>query len=164
MASDRSVPIPFADAPNGTCRWCGEPITFGRVGARRWHDGREPQPAHLRDEGAVKEPACLQIYLLLSKPSATSPALLELAGLEYACAECGRRPEAHERVKFDVDHRVPLADGGEHALSNLQLLCNDPCHKAKTAREAGERAARRRAALPPAPPPPPDPQLSLGVG
>jgi len=31
-------------------------------------------------------------------------------------------------------------------LANLQTLCR-PCHRAKTAREAGERARRRRAAL-----------------
>jgi hypothetical protein len=42
-----------------------------------------------------------------------------------------------------VDHVVPLIDGGDKTLENLQLLCV-PCHKVKTAREARVRAARRR--------------------
>lgn len=54
---------------------------------------------------------------------------------------------------LEVDHIVPLVDADEHGLDplgrfgleNLQLLCV-PHHKAKTAREAGERAARRRVA------------------
>jgi len=40
----------------------------------------------------------------------------------------------------DCDHRVPVWAGGTDADSNLQSLCG-PCHKAKTAAEATERAA-----------------------
>jgi len=31
----------------------------------------------------------------------------------------------------EVDHIIPLKDGGEHLVSNLQLLCGD-CHNKKT--------------------------------
>jgi 5-methylcytosine-specific restriction endonuclease McrA len=39
-----------------------------------------------------------------------------------------------------VDHIVPLWKGGSDADSNKELLCQAPCHDAKTAREAAERA------------------------
>lgn len=53
------------------------------------------------------------------------------------CAECdksGRIAAAEE-----VDHIIPLSQGGTDELGNLQGLCK-PCHKAKTARES--RAGR----------------------
>ncbi len=43
---------------------------------------------------------------------------------------------------WELDHIVPLIDGGGHDVSNLQTLCA-PCHRRKTAAEAGRRAARR---------------------
>ena len=49
------------------------------------------------------------------------------------------------RSLWEVDHIVPLVDGGSHDLDNLQTLCS-PCHRAKTAAEATERAAREREA------------------
>ena len=42
---------------------------------------------------------------------------------------------------FQVDHVVPLFDGGKNTESNLQALCAN-CHSAKTQREAIERADR----------------------
>ncbi|MDE0658047.1 MAG: HNH endonuclease [Gammaproteobacteria bacterium] len=47
----------------------------------------------------------------------------------YACCRCGRRG-----VRLEVDHVVPLKDGGTDDLSNLQTLCK-PCHAAKTRAE-----------------------------
>ena len=54
------------------------------------------------------------------------------------CVACGAT--GHVALARDVDHRVPLWQGGA-ALdpANLQSLCV-PCHKAKTAAEAGLRA------------------------
>jgi len=51
------------------------------------------------------------------------------------CQRCGT-PGANQ-----VDHIVPLAEGGTDALENLQLLC-EPCHRSKSAQEGV--AARRR--------------------
>jgi 5-methylcytosine-specific restriction endonuclease McrA len=45
--------------------------------------------------------------------------------------------------RLEVDHEVPLWAGGTNDLSNLRAVCR-PCHKAKTAAEAKERAALRR--------------------
>lgn len=60
------------------------------------------------------------------------------------CPECG------QPIRFDVtpefDHRVPLADGGEHRESNLRAL-HPRCHKRKTATEAHQRAETRSAHL-----------------
>lgn len=53
------------------------------------------------------------------------------------CQECLR--EGWPRPGHVVDHIVPLWMGGSDHDSNKELLC-DPCHDAKTAREAGERA------------------------
>lgn len=48
----------------------------------------------------------------------------------YLCVACnlaGRITRAR-----DVDHIKPLANGGDHSLTNLQSLCRD-CHAQKTA-------------------------------
>ncbi len=50
------------------------------------------------------------------------------------CQQAGRVSQADE-----VDHVVPLWDGGRDDESNYQSLCV-PCHKAKTAGEAARRA------------------------
>ena len=44
---------------------------------------------------------------------------------------------------WQADHIVPLIDGGSFEMSNLQTLCRRH-HNLKTAREAGERASRRK--------------------
>ena len=59
------------------------------------------------------------------------------------CALTGRKLMPGEA---DIDHIVPLADGGAHAEENLQLVAKD-AHRAKTAAEAGPRAKARRIAL-----------------
>jgi 5-methylcytosine-specific restriction protein A len=47
------------------------------------------------------------------------------------------------RSLWELDHKIPLIDGGTHDLSNLQTLCV-PCHRKKSALEHSERAARVR--------------------
>lgn len=56
---------------------------------------------------------------------------------KFTCAACGAIRADHE-----VDHRVPLEQGGSNDLDNLQLLCGGPdrCHAAKTKAEAKGRA------------------------
>lgn len=48
---------------------------------------------------------------------------------EGHCAKCTR-----ELVpgRWECDHIIPLILGGRHAEDNLQPLCDDPCHPAKT--------------------------------
>lgn len=63
------------------------------------------------------------------------------------CAMCGR-VVAYPR-SFELDHIVPLWQGGEDSDNNCQLLCvhwcdgiKHGCHAAKTAMEATARANR----------------------
>lgn len=49
----------------------------------------------------------------------------------YRCVKCGRAAE-------EVDHIIPRAMGGPvYNLTNLQSMCK-PCHKRKTAGQAGQ--------------------------
>ena len=58
---------------------------------------------------------------------------------KFTCAACGVVRADHE-----VDHRVPLEQGGSNDLDNLQLLCSGggQCHDLKTRQEAKDRAGR----------------------
>lgn len=49
---------------------------------------------------------------------------------------------AYPRSLWDMDHVVPLAQGGGDELSNLRTLCT-PCHKLETTTAARERATKR---------------------
>jgi len=48
---------------------------------------------------------------------------------------------------FELDHRVPLEDGGPDTFENTWLLCKD-CHSDKT---SAEQMTRRKAARPTSP-------------
>lgn len=55
---------------------------------------------------------------------------------QFKCQRCGR---VWLPWRDQVDHDVPLEQGGGNDDSNLNLLC-DECHKAKTADEARARS------------------------
>lgn len=55
----------------------------------------------------------------------------------YACQCCGI-----VRMDNEIDHRVPLEQSGSNEDGNLWVLCTE-CHKAKTRKEAQERAGAR---------------------
>jgi len=149
MGDHRRPKIPFDDAPRGVCRWCGEPILHevgpkqGEVNRRRrWHQ------------------ACVDDYNLSDPREARRLTRRRDRGV---CGECrlntnqlkrevkGRGRAARLRALgfkprqslWELDHIVPLIDGGGHGLDNLQTLCV-PCHERKTSREARERTARRK--------------------
>ena len=52
---------------------------------------------------------------------------------EYTCRKCGR-----VTVDLEVDHIVPLGDGGAESDNNRQCLCTT-CHDIKSAAEGKER-------------------------
>jgi 5-methylcytosine-specific restriction endonuclease McrA len=49
---------------------------------------------------------------------------------EFRCRRCGRQAPT---VRLEVDHVVPVADGGETKADNLQTLCED-CNAGKSDR------------------------------
>lgn len=51
----------------------------------------------------------------------------------YACVDCGL-----VRTDNEIDHDVPLEQGGSHDVSNLRIRCKE-CHKVKTAAETKAR-------------------------
>ena len=55
----------------------------------------------------------------------------------YTCHVCGKQGADQ------VDHRVPLSEGGPDEDHNLAPIHAEPCHREKTAAEAA-RARRRR--------------------
>lgn len=56
----------------------------------------------------------------------------------YRCAKCGM-PWVSSRDH--IDHIVPREQGGSNDESNLQPLCDVPCHAEKTAAENKARTA-----------------------
>jgi 5-methylcytosine-specific restriction endonuclease McrA len=149
MSAHRRPEIPFSDAPRGTCRWCGEPIVHER-GPRRGEPNRRRR----------WHPGCVDAYNL-SDPREARRLVRRLD--RGICAECGldtyalrRRHRGRGSTRklrelgfkprkslWELDHIVPLIDGGGHEPSNLQTLCT-PCHKRKTAVEARTRRDVRR--------------------
>jgi len=65
----------------------------------------------------------------------------------YLCQECMRQgkltPLCVKPYDHAVDHIISKANGGTDDMSNLESLCADPCHKAKTARDEGWNRARQ---------------------
>jgi len=51
---------------------------------------------------------------------------------DYKCDDC--RTDLVER-EFDIDHKIPIANGGKNSIDNLHPLCKK-CHKKKTAYES----------------------------
>ena len=56
-----------------------------------------------------------------------------LAKYQECCHWCGRKSEAAE---LEMDHVVPLAEGGPDTEANLAPIHKEPCHRQKTAAEA----------------------------
>ena len=147
----RRPEILFTDAPRGTCRWCGETILYtsgekqGSINRRRrWHpdcvdtynatDPRELRRLVRRRDRGICAVCQLNTYTLRRK--------LKGRGMAKRLREQGFVPR---RSLWEVDHVIPLIDGGSHDLENLQTLCS-PCHRKKSAEENRERGARSGAA------------------
>ena len=152
----RRPPMPATyngHAPLGTCKWCA------RDDLPRRKDGKPS--AAIRWHGA-----CADAYLEMTRPDRAIRNCIARDGM--MCRQCGAPPrlargkhEIHSGDglymtvawyhQLELDHRVPLWSVAHlpdqeraqyFALSNLWLLCR-ACHKAKTAREARERADKR---------------------
>lgn len=138
--------------PKAKCRLCDEPLPSRR---RAW----------CSDD-------CLDAYFMVISSSHVRAKVFERD--RGVCTECGldtgglenrirRLPREAQRAAhhmlgtlgFDTasdwrilslwcaDHIEPLAEGGGYGLDNVQTLCT-PCHKEKTAEQAGRKAKQRK--------------------
>ena len=148
MSAHRRPEIRFTDAPRGTCRWCGEAILHGegpkqgRVDyRRRWH------PACV-DEYNASDPRELRRRIRKRDKGVCRACGLDTRKLSREVRGRGRRKRLRELgfkargSLWELDHIVPLIDGGGHEPENLQTLCV-PCHLAKSAEENRLRAQAR---------------------
>jgi HNH endonuclease len=159
-----------AGAPRGTCRLCAVPILAadGTVNRRRrWHQlcsdyytivthSEFALGVFRRLDGRLRCYACGYTRHEGSCRWKGEPEQLSGGVYRYSHSWLTRGPcVVGEHRGFELDHIVPLRDGGSHGLDNMQPLCV-PCHREKTAREATERAYRRRLAVA-------SPRLPIGV-
>jgi 5-methylcytosine-specific restriction protein A len=152
MSAHRRPSIPFSDAPRGSCRWCGDPILHEdgpKCGEpnfrRRWHPTcvdhyNESDPREARRRVRKRDRGWCAVCGLDTVKLRRS---IRGKGAFQKTRELGFKPR---KSFWELDHIVPLIDGGGHELANLQTLCT-PCHKRKTSAEAeGRRVARGEAA------------------
>lgn len=137
----------------GQCTWCGKAVAAPR---RLWCSDicveafREAfdlsffrHRVHLRDRGVCSLCGCdtkrLQRLVRLVREQECWASFQYLRdhyhslGFHDLCS----------RSQWEADHIVERVRGGANTLENAQTLCL-PCHKAKTARLAAERARERK--------------------
>lgn len=104
----------------------------------------------LNEDGTVNtrtywHPICVIDYKMIYWPDVTRKAVWMRD--EGKCASCGHRCSRRGTDVWHLDHIKPLVEAkGDITywqMGNLQTLCQ-VCHKAKTSREATERADARR--------------------
>lgn len=165
----RTVPMPvFAFRPANWCRWCGGEILHGRAAQRSWHDGRADEPdclavyylhsrrenqfAHVANRDGLRCWDCKeaperwlrdQYESVVWDPTwrRGDDPLGAYVGVQRVTA----LEVEHETHLWAVAHLPDDVRRTFFGPMNLRLRC-PPCHKAKTAREAAERAKKRRAA------------------
>lgn len=126
--------------PNGRalCRWCSTEVPRGR---KTFCSG-DTGTFEYRGDGRVLKPGhgCVHEHCLRSDP-----------GYARKCVwardrgQCRLCPTVQPRGGWEMDHILPVSEGGgECGLENLRTLCR-PCHRRETAALAGRRAEARRA-------------------
>lgn len=168
----RKVPMPEVKPGTGKCRWCAEQIFHDRgpkkgqpANGRSWHTpcyhlyelhtSSKAQFNFLFDRDGPKCQICGGGKYALALESLYHPPGMdwkEWWKLHQDPDAPGRICYLKPSIRLEVDHIVPLWRAEDFALAirrqlygpkNLWLLCTD-CHKAKSAIEAAERAARKR--------------------
>lgn len=131
----RLAPLKKFEGQADTCCWCGT----------------TPLPKRRRNWCSAK---CVDEYLALCP---TGPkgyvrqTLLRDQGKCVACQAPGHIPwppkarrETSHLPTHQVDHIIPVIEGGSNESANLRTLC-EACHKIETAKLAKRRAEAKRA-------------------
>jgi 5-methylcytosine-specific restriction endonuclease McrA len=104
------------------------------------HSQTDRRVRGLRDVYGIEVP-CLRIngayrYVLQGLRPPEDPRRSPISGkvrarvlLSQRCAQCGKTP-SEDFVKLEVDHKLPLAWGGDNDVENLQALCQE-CNNGK---------------------------------
>ena len=166
MNAIRAVPV--ARGRSGQCTWCETPVLHERgpkTGAvninRTWHTVcaaewklHAMRPVQLRFVQARDGDRCAECC------AAPTTFVSDHWGRKFSqlhdCRTAERLPYTPLRLvsTLELDHKIPLWSVAHlvaserrrfHGPENLWLLC-PVCHKAKTAREAGERSRAKQAA------------------
>lgn len=133
-------PSELPKGPNGRalCRWCKTEVPPGKR--------------------TFCSQGCIDEHRIRTQPAFAKARVYErdhgvcaLCGLDTAASIKGpsvrfsRWPSATANSFWDLDHIVPVVEGGGACgLENYRTLCK-PCHKGETAALAKRRAERRRA-------------------
>jgi 5-methylcytosine-specific restriction endonuclease McrA len=160
-------------AHSGHCQWCGDPVRPGPTGRDRgWHQGRDEEPDCLRtyfianghheaakralvarDGGRCQD--CGQCcYVAVKHMTYWGAGEVARDPDSGRCSEYPHSVVSWHRIKaWQIEHEVPLWSIDRSLpweqliqywlLPNLRTCCED-CHKAKTAREAVQRAKEKR--------------------
>ena len=119
--------------------------TIGHNAAKDWHNLRFYVTAMKLNRLPPRLPIVSTARLpILEAKAGTTPRIRGHEGVRmrretllaggFACVDCGRISERNE-----VDHQIPLEQGGSNEASNRVIRCRD-CHARKTKAEATHRA------------------------
>lgn len=115
----------------GTCTWCLKPILRP--------DGSQNMRRTFCDQ------VCVSAYLLRTDPKVMRQHIFVRD--DGRCARCGT-VWAYNSADWEADHVEPLREAyGDPRFwepENLQILCNDPCHKDKTREDRARYGWGRR--------------------
>jgi hypothetical protein len=85
----------------------------------RFHDGKISREELLRGSDCAKRKALpLDLRWKVLKRD------------RYRCCACGKSPANDSGVELEIDHIVPVAEGGTNDESNLRVLCSE-CNREK---------------------------------
>lgn len=101
-------------------------------------------PPHQRDRDRIRDRARNQIKTRrrANRPGNNAAARLRYALNKHSTAICQHCHETHTPQHLEIDHILPLGDGGTDTEDNLQILCK-PCHRTKTITENRRRIQHR---------------------
>ena len=123
----------------GKCRGCGAPVPEGR---KTWCSNKcwEPHTVIGRHRVLRRDKVC-QICGLDILGAINRHQQEMHAWWEGGC----KGPRPVDEPDYQIDHIIPVVEGGKTTYENLRLLCT-PCHKKRTAEWHKQKVSERRQA------------------